>query len=203
LYDVIAAFYRVYLIKRSLNYFVSKYFTANTRVLHAGAGSGQVDMDIHTHVRITALDISANALRFYRAVNGAGRPVTEGDIFRLPFKDNSFEGIYNLGVMEHFTAADIQRILAECKRVLKPQGRMIFFWPPEFGLSVIFFKVLGWLFINILRKKDVKFHPDELTRIRSKQHAYEMMQSAGLTVNRYYFGPKDALTYSVVVAQKL
>jgi ubiquinone/menaquinone biosynthesis C-methylase UbiE len=80
-------------------------------VLHAGCGSGQVDEYIVNYIRITALDISPNALRIYKKIHGEKCSTVLGTIFELPFPDQSFDGIYNLGVMEHFTEDDIQKIL--------------------------------------------------------------------------------------------
>ena len=39
-----------------------------------------------------------------------------------PFRDNTAEAIYGGEVLEHFTAADGRRFLAECFRVIKPGG---------------------------------------------------------------------------------
>jgi len=49
------------------------------------------------------------------------------DIRNLPFEDNFFDGVYNLGVMEHYSEKEIEEILAEMKRVLKDEGKMIIF----------------------------------------------------------------------------
>jgi dolichol-phosphate mannosyltransferase len=201
-YDAVAAFYRKYIIRRALNAFVDKYFVPGSCILHAGCGGGQVDTDIRSRVRITALDISVNALNFYKRTNKQSCTLLHGSIYSIPLADESMDGIYNLGVMEHFTEPEIQRILAEFHRVLKPHGRMIIFWPPEFGLSVMFFKVLTVIYRDILGKKDVKFHPDELTRIRSRSHVSELFQAQDFAVVRYYFGPLDLFTYAVVVVEK-
>jgi dolichol-phosphate mannosyltransferase len=201
-YDAIGAFYRKHIIRRSLNFFVDKYFPPGAEVLHAGCGSGQVDVDIRERVNITGLDISVNALTFYKKTNKDRCKVLHGSIFQIPLPPASVDGIYNLGVMEHFTEEEIRKILAQFYRVLKPGGRMIIFWPPEFGASVLFFKGLGLVVKDLLGKKDVKFHPDEITRVRSRAHVTSLFESMGFTVLRYYFGPKDAFTYSVIVAEK-
>jgi len=202
LYDIIAAFYRKFIIKRTLNYFVKSYFKPGTHVLHAGCGSGQVDTDIRHFVSITGLDISVNALNFYRRTNRNYCKILHGSVFEIPLADCSIEGIYNLGVMEHFTEEEISKILKEFHRVLKPGGRVIIFWPPEFGMSVVFFKLLKLFFEKVLMKKDVKFHPDELTRIRSQRHARDIFNASNFEVLRYYFGLKDFFTYSIIVAEK-
>ena len=203
LYDAIAAFYRKFIIRPSLNYFVTSTFKKDAKILHAGCGSGQVDEDIRKEVSITGLDISVNALNFYLKTNGKYCKVLHGSIFAIPLPAGSVEGIYNLGVMEHFTENEIKEILAEFHRVLKTNGRMVIFWPPEFGASVIFLKGVKWILENIFRKKNVKLHPDEITRVQSRSHVTGIFDQAGFKVLRYYFGLKDFFTYSVIVVERL
>jgi dolichol-phosphate mannosyltransferase len=200
LYDAIAAFYRKFIIRPSLNRFVDRHFRPGAEVLHAGCGSGQVDADIRNRVSITGLDLSVNALRLYMRVNKGHCKVLHGSIFDIPRPDASVDGIYNLGVMEHFTEEEIQKILREFRRVLKKDGRIVLFWPPEFGLSVLFFKGLTVIF-RLLGKPNVKFHPDEITRIRSRAHACGILEQAGFKVVEYSFGPRDLFTYAVIVAE--
>jgi len=202
LYDSIAAFYRKFIIRRILNFFVKKYFRPKSRILHAGCGSGQVDEDIREIVNITGLDISPNALKVNEKFNQGKCQLVLGDIFTMPFPAKDMDGIYNLGVMEHFSESDIQKILKEFRRVLKDGGKLIIFWPPEFGLSVSFLKVVKFVLEKIFRRKNVKLHPDEITRIKSKKHAVGIFRDSGFKVIRYYFGPKDLFTYAVIVAEK-
>jgi len=202
IYDIIASFYRNHLIKRALNHYTYKYYKKGERVLHAGCGSGQVDADIKQFVSITALDISKNALELYKSNNPEGIISIQGDIFSMPFKGETFDGIYNLGVMEHFEKDQIFKILNEFRRLLKPDGKILIFWPPEFGLSVIFFKFLTFIVGNIFFKKNVKFHPVEISRIKSRRYAEEIIHHAGFDLDLYNFGFRDFLTYCVIVASK-
>ena len=202
LYDFIAEIYRRVLIRPSLNHFIKKHFKKGERVLHAGCGSGQVDSDIRNHIQIVALDISPNALQIYKRENGETAETLQGSIFSIPLPDHSVRGIYNLGVMEHFYEDDIERILLEFSRVVAKDGKLVLFWPPEFGLSVLFFKGLKWIFATFLRKPDVKFHPDEVCRVRSRKHAEELLDRAGFRMAGYSFGPRDFFTYSVIIAQR-
>jgi len=201
-YDLIAEFYRKFLIKPLLDHFVKKYFAKGANILHAGCGSGQVDRNIRHHVSITGLDISPNALKIYGQENGDYSKSILGSIFAIPIPNESVDGIYNLGVMEHFSEEEISEILQEFKRVLKPSGRMVIFWPPEFGLSVMFFKTLK-VILRRLTGKDFKFHPDEVCRVKSRKHVFGIFEREGLTVLEHYFGPKDIFTYYVIVAEKL
>jgi dolichol-phosphate mannosyltransferase len=201
LYGLIAQFYRVFIIRRILNHFIRKHFTYGANVLHAGCGSGQVDLDVAKRVNITALDLSVNALGIYKRCNPEVKEIVHGDIFKTPFADASFDGIYNLGVMEHFTEEEITKILGEFDRILKPGGKMVILVPPEGGLSVFFLKGVHFV-LNKIFKKDIQLHPPEISRPRSEEHAKSMFEQHGLTMVDYYFGIMDAFTYAVVVLEK-
>jgi dolichol-phosphate mannosyltransferase len=202
LYDVVAAFYRKMIIKRTLNHFVRRSFARGSTVLHAGCGSGQVDADISRHVRITGLDISVNALNIYARTTEGRCAILHGSIFKIPLADGSMDGVYNLGVMEHFTEEEIDRILAEFRRVLRDDGRVVIFWPPEFGASVVFLKGVKWTLEHVAGRKNVKLHPDEITRVQSRRHAAGIFERNGFRVARYYFGIRDLFTHSIIVAEK-
>ncbi len=201
LYDLIAVFYRVFIIRRILNHFIKKHFAYDTTVLHAGCGSGQVDSSVAKWVKLTAMDISIGALNIYKRCNPQVKDLVHGDIFKTPFSEHTFDGIYNLGVMEHFNEEEIGRILKEFDRVLRPGGKMVILVPPEQGLSVRFLKVVHFI-LNKILKKNIQLHPAEISRPRSEEHARAMYEQHGLTMVDYYFGPKDVFTYAVIVLQK-
>lgn len=201
LYDIIAAFYRKFIIKRSLNHFIKENFEKDAKVLHAGCGGGQVDTDIRDFISIHALDISEKALKFYEKINPKKCEVIHGDIFDIPKPNEYFDGIYNLGVMEHFEEKEIIKILKEFNRTLKPKGKIILFWPPEYGLSVIFLKSVHFI-LNKVLKKNIKLHPDEPTRIRSKKQLKHYLKISEFNLIKLDFGIRDLFTYAVVVAQK-
>ena len=50
--------------------------------------------------------------------------------------------------------------------------------------------------------KNVKLHPEEVTRLQSRRHAVELFEKNGFRLLRYYFGIKDIFTYSVIVVEK-
>jgi hypothetical protein len=49
---------------------------------------------------------------------------------------------------------------------------------------------------------DVKLHPAEITRCKSKQFAVDTFTGAGFNVLKYYFGIRDIFTQAVIVAEK-
>lgn len=200
-YSVIASFYRKFIIRPSLTKFIKSNFKEGAKVLHAGCGSGQVDESIAGYIDITPLDLSKGALDLYKKFNPGAKNFIHASIFEIPADDNSFDGIYNLGVMEHFSEQDIQKILKEFRRVLKPGGTIILFWPPKFGLSVLFLKSVHYLLNNILGK-NVRLHPEELIHIKSRSHAQKIMEAADMNMVNYSFDITDLLTHAVIVGQR-
>lgn len=200
-YDIVSSFYRKFIIRPAVNYFVQKHFKSGQNLLHAGCGSGQTDIDINTKFNVTAVDISPQALKLYCKFNKSNTRIIQGDILNVPVKDGKFDGVYNLGVMEHFSEEDIVRILHELKRIIKPDGKILLFWPPESGLSVRFLKILHVVLRKLLRR-DVKLHPDEITLIKSRPHVESISAKAGLRIIDYYFGARDLFTQVAIVLKK-
>ncbi len=201
LYDTIAIFYRKYIIRQNLNRQIKSNFKKNSIILHAGSGGGQVDSDIIKYVKITALDISTGALNLYKRIYGQDCKVVHGSIFKIPAKKESFDGIYNLGVMEHFNEKEISKILKEFNRILKKNGKIILFWPPAFGISVLFLNSMHFILNNLLGKK-IRLHPEEITKVKSKKQIIKFLSQAGFELEKFNFGPRDLFTYVVIVAVK-
>ncbi|MCX6704114.1 MAG: class I SAM-dependent methyltransferase [Candidatus Woesebacteria bacterium] len=201
-YNIVASSYRRFLIRPYLNHFMKKYFRPYAKVLHAGCGGGEVDMDLQNYLGITAMDFSQNALKKYRGRHATKCTILSGDVRSLKFKPSSFDGVYNLGVLEHFRKDDIGKILKGFYRVLKKDGTLIIFWPPEFGVSVSFFKILVFICREILNIKNVEFHPVEVSRLRSKAEARKIFKDYGFRVIECAYGLRDLFTYVVIVARK-
>jgi SAM-dependent methyltransferase len=98
------------------------------RVLEVGCGAG---VDLARFARggasVVGVDLSASAIDLARSnfeqqsLTGDFR-VADGEA--LPFEDNSFDLVFAHGVVQY--TADPQRLVAECRRVLKPGGEAIF-----------------------------------------------------------------------------
>ena len=202
IYRFIASFYRQYIIKRSLNHFIESEFKNNAKLLHAGSGSGQVDEDIIKKYEITALDISSEALKLYKFYNGNKAKLMLASIFDIKARPSTFDGIYNLGVMEHFTKEEDVKILKELHRVLKPNGKIVLFWPPRFGPTVLFLNSTHFV-LNKIFRRNIRLHPEEISLIKSKKHTEEILRAGGFKLLKFYFGPKDLFTYCVIVAKKI
>lgn len=201
-YGLIAGIYRRAFIKPCLERAILGAFSPGSELLHAGCGSGQVDTTLQRSVRITALDISPGALRLYARNNPGAVLMKHGSIFQLPFGNASFAGVYNLGVMEHFTASEIRRILIEFGRVLKPDGQIVLFWPMAIAPSVCVLKGVHFVLHKVARSSK-QLHPPEISLLQSEAHAAKILEEAGLRLVSFDFGIRDLFTQAVIVAKKV
>ena len=200
-YDVIAALYRNAFIKSNLTRTIRQEFDSGAQLLHAGCGSGQVDTRLHDYVDITAVDISPEALHRYTRENPKVKSVKHADILDLPFPDKSFDGAYNLGVVEHFEHDQLAKLFSEMGRVTKPGGKVVVFWPHKFASSAMVLDSLHFV-LNDVMHKNVRLHPPEPSRIGKKEEARAAFAAAGLELKRYDFGPRDLFVQAIAVAER-
>ncbi|MBI2206453.1 MAG: glycosyltransferase [Candidatus Rokubacteria bacterium] len=199
-YQAVAALYRRRVLKKNLERWLGRHFPEGAHLLHAGCGSGQLDAHLHRRVRVTAVDISAPALERYARNNPEAYRVEQATVFDLPYDRDAFDGVFNLGVLEHFPGDRIHAMLREFHRVLKPGGKIVVFWPHRFGSSVLFLHGLGRALRVLGRRQPL--HPREVSLLRSKRAAVRVLDAAGFRLVDYAFGPRDFFVQSVIVASK-
>ena len=205
LYAVIAKFYRRSLISRAVHHYFRRYFADDPGkvYLHAGCGSGESDNRIgFKQATFVLLDLSPEALRIARARTTLPNVhLVAGDIFRPPFRPASIDGLWNLGVMEHFHEPEISRIFEALGPALKPNARCLIFWPPHYGTSVVGLNALLFVTNRIFRRR-LQLQPDEVARYWSKGWAQRLMRASGLVVERSHFSWRDFWTYVILVVTK-
>ena len=199
-YATIASLYRRTFIRPRLHKVLRRGFGSGSHLLHAGCGGGQVDQGLHERMRITALDISADALRLYQANNPAVSRLRHGDILALPYDDGSFDGYYSLGVVEHFTEPQILRIFSEAFRVLRPGGKVVLFWPHARATSVIVLGLAHRLMARTGNKTEL--HPAEVSLLTSRAMAEGYLERSGFRMISFDFGATDLWIQAVIVAQR-
>lgn len=114
-YGRITCFINAILIKNNLN-----------KILEAGSGSGKASILLEKHTHKTLLDISPKALEYAKHLavkfNAENVSYAQGDIFSIPFERNSFDLVWNIGVVEHYEGDEIKSIMGEMVRVTKSGG---------------------------------------------------------------------------------
>ena len=192
---------RTKLIARAVRHFIEIYFDDNGVFVEMGSGSSQTSALINKKYRkLYALDFAFDALDHAREIPVIDGGI-QGNLFSLPFLSDSIDGIWNLGVMEHFTDSDINKIFAEFYRVLKPGSCAILFWPPLIGWykagSVILESIL-----SVLKGKRIKLYPDEINLFRSKSKIDAFCNERGFVLEYCCSIHLDFFNHVVVVIRK-
>lgn len=200
-YELVAAVYRRLIIKRNLDRALRGNFAKGAALLHAGCGSGQVDGELHERFSITAVDICPQALYLYSQNNPRARRIEHADILSLPYADESWGGVYNLGVIEHFTGDELRRMLREFYRVLQAGGKVLLFWPHRSSTSVLVLKVVHWALRKVFGRQEA-LHPPEISLLKDKREARQVLRECGLELCDYSFSMRDCFVQAIVVGRK-
>lgn len=92
----------------------------DARILDLGPGSGVNLPVLAPRGRVTVLDVSRFSLATCRS---GGATCVQADATRPPFRDASFDLVCALDVLEHLV--EDERALRACRRVLRPEGRLL------------------------------------------------------------------------------
>ena len=192
---------RRFIFQPAVAWYGARYFAESGNFVEMGCGTAYSSARLPKAKRtFIGLDFSANALRAARS-EGRMDALVQADIFALPWRPNSIDGIWKLGVMEHFTEPEIDNCLQEFHRVLKPGGVVVLFWPTRRNTS-------RWILapfekmISVWRGSEFTFFPGEISRLKSKKQARTFMESAGFEVAALDFNWRTALIHMVIVARK-
>lgn len=104
------------------------------KILEIGFGTGHSLMELARSVgpsgKVLGIDLSEKMVEISRQRaddEGLGKRIelSCGDALHLPYESGSLDGIFMSFTLELFDTPEIPLVLAECKRVLKPGGRIV------------------------------------------------------------------------------
>ena len=92
----------------------------NAKVLDLGCGAGLLSLLKKKGAAVTGVDISSDCAAV--AMRNGYHAACAGELTSLPFAEHTFDYVVSLDVMGHIEFEDKDSVLAEIKRVLKPDG---------------------------------------------------------------------------------
>ncbi len=97
------------------------------RILDVGCGTGRwLRRYLSLGLDATGVDATPQMLRVART-RGTISPLAAGEANHLPFRDEEFDVVSDVTVIQHIPTAQQPQALLEMTRVLKPGGRLILF----------------------------------------------------------------------------
>jgi SAM-dependent methyltransferase len=201
LFSLVALGTRRLIFKPAVAFYVNRFFSNSGVFIEMGCGTAESSALVPRGRRtLIGLDFSAAALAEAQKI-GCMDGLVRADIFSLPCRSESLEGIWNLGVMEHFTEPQIQSCLQEFRRVLAPGGIALLFWPSERNASRWILGPIEWI-LSITKKRKFAFFPDEISRLRSRAQGISYLESQGFQPLAVDFTWRTAFIHTVLVARK-
>lgn len=102
-------------------------------IIDVGCGDGRLIDSINKNVIYTGIDISSvqlsEAQKYAKKIDRKNTNFVKGDATKLPFKKNSFDAALACDIVEHVISP--QDLFEELKRVVKPNGYIVFGIPNE------------------------------------------------------------------------
>ena len=170
-------------------------------ILEIGFGTGgcllALAKAVGPHGRVCGIDISAGmrdiTLRHLQSAGVADRvDLQVGDAAQLPFAQGSFHAVFMSFTLELFDTPEIPLVLAQCRQVLRPGGRIglvVMVKPKRPGFAV---RLYEWCHARWPAMVDCR-----------PIHAREALQEAGFTIEMVKQLTMWGLPVDVVQARKL
>ena len=116
------------------------------RVLEVGFGTGLAFPNLHDNYKeIHGIDLTVDIHAVKSVFESMNIPLflEKGDVAKMPYKDNFFDTVLLVSILEHLKPIELEQAFVEVRRVLKPGGQMVYGTPVEKPFMVFMFRMLG------------------------------------------------------------
>lgn len=117
------------------------------RVLEVGFGSGVTFLNLNdSYKEVYGLDLNASveAVKTVFEAKQIETHLQSGSLLSMPYKDDFFDTVLLISVLEHLKPFEQIQAFREIRRVLKPQGQAVYGVPIERSFMVFMFRLLGY-----------------------------------------------------------
>jgi ubiquinone/menaquinone biosynthesis C-methylase UbiE len=197
-YDLLAGSSETPLMRRGLEMLAVREAES---VLEIGCGTGKALVEILIKVgengAVHGIDLSPGMLRqAYARLEKAGMQhrvtLLEGDGAQLPYQSASFSSVFLSFTLELFDTPEIPHVLAECRRVLIPGGRIGVISMLKSARSNRIVRLYEWFHAHLPRYVDCR--PID---------THTLIQTAGFRIENMQLRNMWGLPVEMVVASKV
>lgn len=168
--------------------------SAGEKLLEIGCGLGTELAELgRLGFDVTGIDLAPSAVRVcdeHLARNGIAGEARAMNAESLDFPDRTFDAVYSSGVLQH--TPDIDRAIAEIRRVLKPGGRIL----------IILYHRHSWFYLlHRLSGANVEFDSDDAPIVNSytKNELRQLFASfRDLAIESEYYRPLPTRRHGVL-----
>jgi dolichol-phosphate mannosyltransferase len=155
-----------------------------TKLLCIGSGSNPI---VHALPQAVYLDTHFNKLRYNRS---PVKKMIQGNSFHLPFQNCSFEALILCNVLEHVSRDP--EIFRECKRVLKPNGKIVISTPDQ-GSRL--WQMIQWFYLRL----NPFTHDNNYASLYTRAELLDLLfaHQFEITHTRYIFKSEMVITATV------
>jgi ubiquinone/menaquinone biosynthesis C-methylase UbiE len=119
---------------------------AGERILEVGFGAGVTFLNLSRQYKeIHGLDLNASVEEVAKVFEARQieTHLAKGNVLSMPYADNFFDTVLLISILEHLKPFEQVPAFEEIRRVLKPQGQVVYGVPAERKLTVFMFRLLG------------------------------------------------------------
>jgi ubiquinone/menaquinone biosynthesis C-methylase UbiE len=127
-------------------------------VLELGCSSGFLTKYLG---KVTAIDTSEVMLKIAHNKNPSADCI-HADMFEMPFKNDTFHKVVTMRVWNHLNEEDLRKAINEVKRVLKPNGFLIFDMEEKNALR----RFVGYFYQKMFKTTGYKIYQYTVPEIR-------------------------------------
>lgn len=184
--------FRKWLLDRATQKYYFEYFDEMKRkiVLEIGCGSGggtELILKYFSPQKIIATDLDPRLVSLARKnVQNKQVAFEKADATKLTYKDESFNAVFDYGVIHHIPSPEWKKCLNETYRVLKPGGKL-FVW----DVSIESFHTVYGRIIKL-------FTPHPYSKMYRKREFVEYINSIGFKIIKKVEEPR----YFAIIAEK-
>jgi ubiquinone/menaquinone biosynthesis C-methylase UbiE len=133
--DVVNDYNKPAIFQKELSDYINSYLGEYEKVIEVGCETGVTSFLLNNHFNKTLLDLNPNAIALAQeaaVLLNKNAKFVIGDMFKMDFQNNSFDLLFNAGVIEHFKKEERILALLEYSRVLRSKGKMIICYPNHY-----------------------------------------------------------------------